>query len=57
MYRVITPETPEQFEAYYALRWRVLREPFQRRAGLSKTNMIKLATIAWWSTVPVQPLR
>ena len=33
MYRVITPETDEQLERYYYLRWRVLREPFQRPLG------------------------
>lgn len=33
MYRVIAPETPDQFETYYDLRWRVLREPFQRPRG------------------------
>ncbi|MDT7526052.1 bifunctional GNAT family N-acetyltransferase/hotdog fold thioesterase [Pseudidiomarina sp. GXY010] len=33
MYRVITPSTPEQWESYYYLRWRVLREPFQRPRG------------------------
>lgn len=33
MSRVITPTTPEQLEAYYDLRWRVLRQPFQRPRG------------------------
>lgn len=33
MYKVITPETPHQLEQYYDLRWRVLREPFQRPRG------------------------
>ncbi|MDV6327752.1 bifunctional GNAT family N-acetyltransferase/hotdog fold thioesterase [Idiomarina sp. PL1-037] len=33
MYRVMTPETDEQIERYYYLRWRVLREPFQRPLG------------------------
>ncbi len=33
MYKVITPETPEQIEAYYDLRWRVLRAPFERPRG------------------------
>lgn len=33
MYKVITPETEQQLEKYYDLRWRVLREPFQRPRG------------------------
>lgn len=33
MYKVITPETQQQLEQYYDLRWRVLREPFQRPKG------------------------
>ena len=33
MYKVITPETDQQLEQYYDLRWRVLREPFQRPRG------------------------
>lgn len=33
MYKVITPTTPEELDKYYDLRWRVLREPFQRPKG------------------------
>ncbi|MGM0526004.1 MAG: YiiD C-terminal domain-containing protein [Pseudomonadota bacterium] len=33
MYKVITPETEQQLQKYYHLRWRVLREPFQRPLG------------------------
>ena len=33
MYQVIEPTTAEQLERYYDLRWRVLREPFQRPRG------------------------
>lgn len=33
MYQVITPTTPEELSAYYDLRWRVLRQPFQRPRG------------------------
>lgn len=33
MYRVITPQSDTELERYYYLRWRVLREPFQRPLG------------------------
>ncbi|MAD53238.1 MULTISPECIES: bifunctional GNAT family N-acetyltransferase/hotdog fold thioesterase [unclassified Idiomarina] len=33
MYKVITPTTDTEFEKYFHLRWRVLREPFQRPLG------------------------
>lgn len=33
MYQVLEPTTAEQLERYYLLRWRVLREPFQRPRG------------------------
>ena len=33
MFEVVTPTTQEQLDAYYHLRWRVLREPFQRPPG------------------------
>ncbi|MCC5854767.1 MAG: GNAT family N-acetyltransferase/hotdog fold thioesterase [Idiomarina sp.] len=30
---VVTPSSPESFERYYELRWRVLRKPFRRPRG------------------------
>ncbi|MDX1706019.1 bifunctional GNAT family N-acetyltransferase/hotdog fold thioesterase [Pseudidiomarina sp.] len=33
MFQVITPTTDDEFKRYYDLRWRVLREPFQRPRG------------------------
>lgn len=33
MYQVITPQTDEQLQRYYHLRWQVLRKPFQRPLG------------------------
>ncbi|EKE80905.1 bifunctional GNAT family N-acetyltransferase/hotdog fold thioesterase [Idiomarina xiamenensis] len=33
MYQVITPKTDAELAAYFHLRWRVLREPFQRPLG------------------------
>lgn len=33
MYRVITPSNEQQMQDYFHLRWRVLREPFQRPPG------------------------
>lgn len=35
-YQVITPATEEQWEAYYNLRWEVLRKPFHRPRGSEK---------------------
>ena len=36
MYRISTPETPEQLDAYFSFRWRVLREPFNFPPGSEK---------------------
>lgn len=36
MYQVISPATEQQWQAYYDLRYRVLREPFQRPRGSEK---------------------
>ncbi|MDT8452052.1 MAG: GNAT family N-acetyltransferase [Gammaproteobacteria bacterium] len=33
------PETEKEFEAYYELRWRVLREPWQQPAGSEKDEL------------------
>lgn len=33
------PETKKEFEAYYDLRWRVLREPWQQPAGSEKDEL------------------
>lgn len=33
MYKVITPTSEQELQAYFQLRWRVLREPFQRPLG------------------------
>lgn len=33
MYQVISPSDEQQWQAYYDLRYRVLREPFQRPRG------------------------
>lgn len=36
MYQVISPSDEQQWETYYDLRYRVLREPFQRPRGSEK---------------------
>lgn len=33
MYRVVTPETPAELDAYYQLRWELLRKPFNLPLG------------------------
>ena len=33
MTRIVTPETPDEFERYFDLRWRILREPWQQPRG------------------------
>ncbi|RUO79933.1 GNAT family N-acetyltransferase [Idiomarina tyrosinivorans] len=43
MSQIITPETPEQFADYFHLRWRVLREPFQRPLGSEQDEYDQLS--------------
>jgi len=36
--KICTPETEEDFEKYYELRWRILRKPWQQNRGTEKDN-------------------
>ena len=38
-----TPDTPELWDAYYDLRWRLLREPWQQPRGSEKDELEKEA--------------
>lgn len=37
--KIKEPETEKEFEAYYYLRWRVLREPWQQARGSEKDEL------------------
>lgn len=39
MNQCITPVTPEQFEAYYALRWQILRQPWGQAPGSEQDEL------------------
>ena len=36
---LIEPRTPEEFELYYDLRWRILREPWNQPRGSEKDDL------------------
>ena len=36
--KIIPPETEEDFEKYYDLRWRALRQPWNQKKGTEKDN-------------------
>ena len=37
--KIIVPETKEQFEIYYQLRWEVLRKPWNKPKGSEKDEL------------------
>ena len=39
MMSVVEPSTPEQFEQYYDLRWRILRAPWRQPRGSEKDEL------------------
>jgi len=42
--QLVTPQTPAQFEAYYDLRWRILRAPWQQPRGSERDELEVTAT-------------
>ena len=42
--QIVTPQTPAQFDAYYDLRWRILRAPWQQPRG-SEQDELEAAAI------------
>lgn len=42
--QVVTPQTPAQFEAYYDLRWRILRAPWSQPRGSERDEQEDQAT-------------
>ncbi len=42
--QIITPQTPAQFDAYYELRWQVLRAPWQQPRGSERDEHEASAT-------------
>lgn len=38
-FTVITPQTPAHWQAYYDLRWRILREPWQQPRGSERDDL------------------
>lgn len=42
--QLVTPQTPAQFEAYYDLRWRILRAPWQQPRGSERDELENTAT-------------
>lgn len=42
--QIVTPRTPAQFDAYYELRWRVLRAPWQQPRGSERDEHEASAT-------------
>ena len=43
MYRVVTPQTEAELEAYYQLRWRLLRKPWQQPRGSERDEFDEYA--------------
>ncbi len=47
MYTIKTPSTHDEFKAYYALRYKVLSEPWGHPKGTEKDDLNPSANTSW----------